>query len=88
MKVGVYEAKSKFSEIIERVQAGEEIEITKNGKPAARIVGIQQKKKSLIGLCKDKFEVPDDFNEPLDDEMIDLLTGDKDTDFFPDENSN
>lgn len=36
--VGAFEAKTKFSELIERAMHGEEIFITKRGKPVAKIV--------------------------------------------------
>ena len=35
---GIYEAKTKLSELIERVAAGEEIVITRHGTPVARLV--------------------------------------------------
>lgn len=38
--VGVFEAKSQLSSLIDRAAAGEEITITKHGRPVARIVGI------------------------------------------------
>ncbi|APH71377.1 type II toxin-antitoxin system Phd/YefM family antitoxin [Aquibium oceanicum] len=37
-QVGTFEAKNRLSALIELVQAGEEIEITRNGKPVARLV--------------------------------------------------
>lgn len=37
-RVGIYEAKAKLSELIERVERGEEVTITKNRKPVAKIV--------------------------------------------------
>jgi prevent-host-death family protein len=40
--VGAYEAKTKFSELIARVEKGEEFVITKNGRPVARLVPTQQ----------------------------------------------
>jgi prevent-host-death family protein len=36
--VGAYEAKSHLSELLEKVQAGEEIIITKHGAPVARLM--------------------------------------------------
>ncbi|HKS76342.1 MAG TPA: type II toxin-antitoxin system prevent-host-death family antitoxin [Terriglobales bacterium] len=36
--VGAYEAKTHLSELLERVEAGEEITITKHGAPVARLV--------------------------------------------------
>lgn len=36
--VGVFQAKNKFSELLDRVEHGEEITITRNGKPVAKLV--------------------------------------------------
>lgn len=36
--VGAFEAKTKLSELLDRVEQGEEIVITRHGKPAARLV--------------------------------------------------
>jgi prevent-host-death family protein len=36
--VGAFEAKTKFSELLDRVEAGEEIVVTRHGKTVARIV--------------------------------------------------
>ena len=36
--VGAFEAKAKLSELLERVARGEEVTITKRGKPVARLV--------------------------------------------------
>ncbi len=41
--VGAYEAKSHFSELLEKVEAGEEFTITKHGTPIARLVPIKKK---------------------------------------------
>lgn len=40
--VGAYDAKTHFSELLEQVQAGEEITITKHGTPVARIVPVKK----------------------------------------------
>ena len=39
--VGAYEAKTRFSQLLERVAAGEEITITRHGNPVARLVPAQ-----------------------------------------------
>jgi prevent-host-death family protein len=36
--VGTFEAKNKLSELLDAVERGEEIEITRRGKPVARLV--------------------------------------------------
>ena len=40
--VGAFEAKTHLSALLDRVAAGEEVVITKHGKPVARLVGTQQ----------------------------------------------
>lgn len=39
--VGAFEAKTHLSMLLDRVAAGEEVVITKHGKPVARLVGAQ-----------------------------------------------
>jgi prevent-host-death family protein len=39
-RIGAYEAKTRLSEILDRAEKGEEFEITKNGRPVAKIVGL------------------------------------------------
>ena len=41
------EAKAHLSELVDRAEAGEEVEITRHGKPAARIVPIERKLKKI-----------------------------------------
>ncbi len=38
MEIGSFEAKNKLSELLERAEKGEEIVITRRGKPVARLV--------------------------------------------------
>ena len=40
--VGAYEAKTHLSELLEKVEAGEEIVITKHGAPVARLVPVKK----------------------------------------------
>jgi prevent-host-death family protein len=37
-EVGAFEAKNKLSELLDRVEKGEEIVVTRHGKPVARLV--------------------------------------------------
>jgi prevent-host-death family protein len=41
--IGAYDAKTRFSELLERVETGAEITITKHGTPVARLVPIRKK---------------------------------------------
>jgi prevent-host-death family protein len=40
--IGAYEAKTHFSALLEKVEAGEEITITKHGTPVARLVPVKK----------------------------------------------
>lgn len=41
MQVGTFEAKNRLSSLLDRVVAGEEVTITRNGKPVARLVPVE-----------------------------------------------
>ena len=41
--VGAYEAKTHLAELLEKVEAGEEITITRHGTPVAKLVPVRQK---------------------------------------------
>ena len=36
--IGIYEAKSKLSKLVERAEAGQEVTITRRGRPVAKLV--------------------------------------------------
>ena len=45
--VGAYEAKTRLSELLQRVQEGETVTITRHGHPVARIVGVEPEKPTI-----------------------------------------
>ena len=68
--VGIHEAKTHLSRLLRRVAAGEEIVIAKGGQPVARLVPVELRKSRSLGRDKGLFEVPDDFDAPLPDEIL------------------
>lgn len=73
-KVGMHEAKSNLSKLVERVEAGEEIVITRRGEPAARLVperrgggfaGLAGAWRGRVRIAEDFDELPDDLAESL-----------------------
>jgi prevent-host-death family protein len=68
-EVNVHEAKTHLSQLLVRVAQGEEIVIARAGKPVARLVPIEPKSRRILGQDKGLFEVPEDFNAPLPDEL-------------------
>ena len=78
--VNVHEAKAHLSEYLAAVERGEEIIIARRNKPVARLVAVEPekpKKRRLFGLAKGKVWISEDFNAPLDDELLGLFTGEK-----------
>lgn len=45
--ISLAQAKAKLSELVERAASGETVEITKRGKPVARIVGVEKTLKPI-----------------------------------------
>jgi prevent-host-death family protein len=74
--VNIHEAKTHLSRIIDEVAAGAEVIIAKAGKPMARLcpIAVPVKKKRL-GLLKGKIKVADDFNAPLNDDLLAAFEG-------------
>lgn len=69
-EVNIHEAKTHLSKLLVRVQSGEEIIIAKGGRPVARLVPYRREVKRKFGVDRGVFEVPADFDAPLDDEML------------------
>ncbi len=46
-RISLAEAKAHLSELIDRVQAGESIEITRRGKPVARLTAVTRARKRI-----------------------------------------
>lgn len=74
--VNTYEAKTQFSRLLRRVAAGEEITIANRGVPVARLVPVRGKNGGRkLGMFRGKFVVPDDFDAPLPEEILDAFEG-------------
>jgi prevent-host-death family protein len=73
-QVGMHEAKTKLSQLVERAEAGEDIIIARNGKPAVRLVAIRGASAlaSVRGAWRDRVHLSDDFDE-LPDDIADPL---------------
>ena len=67
MKVSVYEAKSKLSQMINAALDGDEVVITRNGKDTVRLVPVPKKDGDWIGMYDGQIIIHDDFDEPLEE---------------------
>jgi prevent-host-death family protein len=70
ISVGVHEAKTRLSELLRTVATGQEVEICRNGQAVARLVPAIPKQRRTFGRDAGRFVVPDDFDAPLDDDVL------------------
>jgi prevent-host-death family protein len=68
-QVGMHEAKTKLSQLVERAEAGEDIVIARNGKPAVRLIPVAHTSSlaSIRGAWRDRVRIAADFDELPDD---------------------
>ena len=72
MKVNIHEAKTHFSSLLAKVGKGEEVIISKAGKPIARLIPIGEKPiKRDAGSAKGRVIMAEDFDAPLPEEVLD-----------------
>ena len=70
MRVGIHEAKTNLSKLIPAVQTGEDVIITKAGKPVARLVPFIETGPRPLGLFLGKVKLHADLLEPLPVEVV------------------
>jgi prevent-host-death family protein len=74
--VNTHEAKTQLSRLLKRVALGEQITIARRGKAVARLVPVPEKESGRkLGMFQGKFVVPDDFDAPLPEEILDAFEG-------------
>jgi prevent-host-death family protein len=70
--VNIHAAKTHFSKLVDRAQAGEEIIIANAGKPVARLVPLDTapKPKRVFGQLAHLGPIPAWFDDPLPDDVL------------------
>lgn len=76
MIVNMHEAKTHLSKYVEKVLAGEEVILARAGEPVAALVplsslAVEKRNHVILGIMEGAFEVPDNFDDPLPDEILD-----------------
>ena len=74
MVVSVHEAKTHLSRLLQRIAAGEDVIITRSGQPVARLVAMEETR-PVFGVDEGRLAVPDDFDAPLDEELLRAFEG-------------
>jgi prevent-host-death family protein len=73
--VNVHEAKTHLSRLLERVEAGEEIIVARNGKAVARLVPVGHATRRA-GAMKGRIRLRRDFDAPLPAKLVKAFRGD------------
>lgn len=69
--------KKNLSELLSRVELGEEIIISNQGVAIAKLIPFRtsSNRRASLGQDQGKFIIPDDFNEPLPQEILAAFEG-------------
>jgi prevent-host-death family protein len=69
--IGIFDVKNNFFELMNKVEAGEEVIIEDSGQQIAKIIPLKRlQKKRILGLERGNVIIHDDFNAPLADDII------------------
>jgi prevent-host-death family protein len=71
MSVNIHQAKTQLSQLIERVERGEEIIIARAGRPVAKLVRFEpETNPRQPGLLRGQIHLAEDFDAPLPPEVL------------------
>ena len=71
--VNIYDAKTRLSQLVDKAAAGEDVVVSRNGKPLVRITRLDSPKRKIkFGVLKGKVAIATDFDASL---PADILAG-------------
>jgi prevent-host-death family protein len=69
--VNIYEAKTRFSQLVDKAAAGEDVIISRHGRPVARITRLDNGRTPVrFGLLAGRVRIADDFDAPLPGDVM------------------
>ncbi len=76
-QVNLEDIQQDLSIYLQRVEAGETLVILRAGKPVAEVKPVAPRVETLrpFGLCAGEFTVPEDFDAPLPEDMLNAFEG-------------
>ena len=69
--VNMHEAKTRLSQLVAKVEAGEEVVISRAGKPVARLTAVAAPRRARFGFAKGTIEIVGEVDDPLPDHVLD-----------------
>ncbi len=74
--VSIYEAKTRLPHLVDRALRGDDVVITRHGRPVARLVPARAARSPRkLGALRGRIRVADDFDAPLPDDLLALFEG-------------
>ena len=69
--VNIYAAKTQLSQLVDKAASGEDVIVSRHGKPLVRITALASARRPVIfGLLRGKLKIADDFDAPRPDELL------------------
>lgn len=69
--VNIYDAKTRLSQLVDKAAAGEDVVVSRNGKPLVRITRLQPARRGItFGVLAGSLTVPADFDAPLPGDVL------------------
>lgn len=74
--VNIYEAKTRLSQLVDQVIAGQDVIVGRHGKPLVRITRLDPVKPEIrFGVLKGRVRIAADFDAPLPDDVLAAFEG-------------
>ena len=74
--VNIYDAKTRLSQLVDKAAAGEDVVVSRNGKPLVRITQLEGPKRRItFGVLKGKVRIAADFDAPLPNNVLAAFEG-------------
>jgi prevent-host-death family protein len=74
--VNIYDAKTRLSQLVDKAASGEDVVVSRNGKPLVRITRLDAPRRGItFGLLKGRIRVPRDFDTPMPDDTVAAFEG-------------
>jgi prevent-host-death family protein len=73
--VNMHEAKTRLSQLVARVEAGEDVVIARAGKPVAKLTSVSAPERAPFGFARGTARIVGDVNDPLPNEVLESFYG-------------
>lgn len=74
--VNIYEAKTRLSQLVDKAAEGQDVVVSRNGKPLVRITRlVAPKRRVRFGVLKGQVKVANDFDAPLPEALMAQFEG-------------